>query len=304
MSDSQTQTIVLTAASGSNAITEDVVAQVQSALAGIGPGIDAWLGQGHGWEVQVTASAAEIATHLAMLRAALARHPIDVNAVPADGMRRKRLLIADMDSTIIEQECIDELADVLGLREQVSGITERAMRGELAFEPALRERVALLAGLETTAIDRLLAEQITLTPGARTLVQTMRTHGAFTALVSGGFTLFTGPVAARAGFHIHTSNTLDTADGTLSGTVRAPILGREAKRDALNGFVREQRLAISDTLAVGDGANDLAMIEAAGLGVAFRAKPAVADAADAAITHGDLTALLYLQGYRDDAFVD
>lgn len=222
---------------------------------------------------------------------------VDVVIQPAAN-RRKRLLIADMDSTMIGQECLDELAGELGLKEHVSEITERAMRGEIAFEPALRERVALLKGLAASAIGNVLDNRITLTPGARELVGTMRASGAYTALVSGGFTLFTGPVAAMIGFHEHRSNILEEEDGKLLGTVREPILGREAKLARLRELRAEHGLAMSETLAVGDGANDLAMLGEAGLGVAYRAKPAVAAAAHARINHGDLTALLYLQGYR------
>jgi phosphoserine phosphatase len=207
-----------------------------------------------------------------------------------------------MDSTMIGQECIDELAEFVGLRSAVAAITERAMRGEIAFEPALRERVALLRDLPASVVETLLAERITLTPGARTAVQTMRAHGAHTMLVSGGFTLFTGPISERIGFHGHQANVLHVVEGTLSGSVAEPILGREAKLAAL--IAERERLGLShgDTLAVGDGANDLAMLGEAGLGVAFRAKPAVAAAAAARIIHGDLTALLYLQGYRQDEF--
>ena len=235
------------------------------------------------------------------LRARLAA-PIDVAVQPAAG-RRKRLLVADMDSTMIGEECIDELAGVLGLKEKVAAITEQAMRGEIAFEGALRERVALLAGIDTAVIDRLLADTIRLTPGARTLVQTMRRHGAHTALVSGGFTAFAGPVAARLGIDEVRANTLAIAGGRLTGRVVEPILGAGAKRDRLEALTRELRLARTETLAVGDGANDLAMLAAAGRGVAFHAKPTVAAAADARIDHGDLTALLYYQGYRASEFV-
>jgi phosphoserine phosphatase len=232
----------------------------------------------------------------AVLRAALAGQPIDIVVQPAK-RRRKRLLLADMDSTMIEQECIDELADYVGLKREVAAITERAMRGEIAFEPALRERVALLEGLPMSVIDEILATRITLTAGGRTLVATMRAHGAYTCLVSGGFTLFTGPIAERIGFDEHRSNRLVAANGRLAGCVEEPILGREAKLAALIELRDRLGLAREDAMAVGDGANDLAMLGEAGLGVAFRAKPAVAAAAHAHIDHGDLTALLYIQGY-------
>jgi phosphoserine phosphatase len=235
------------------------------------------------------------------LRAQIGSAPIDLNIVAAAG-RRKHLFVADMDSTMIGQECIDELADLAGLRAGVAAITERAMRGDVAFEPALRERVALLSGLPDNVVERLLAERITLTPGARTAVQTMRAHGVHTMLVSGGFTLFTGPISERIGFHSHQANVLEVAGGALTGTVVEPILGREAKLAALIAARQRLGLAPTDTLAVGDGANDLAMLGEAGLGVAFRAKPAVAAAAAARIVHGDLTALLYLQGYAAEAF--
>ncbi|AXS41300.1 phosphoserine phosphatase SerB [Breoghania sp. L-A4] len=236
------------------------------------------------------------------LRDSLNDAPVDLYVQPEAG-RRKRLLIADMDSTMIGQECIDELAAELGLKERIAAITERAMRGEIEFEPALRERVGLLKGLDIGVVDRVIASRITLTPGGRTLVRTMQSNGGYCALVSGGFTVFTGPIGARIGFDEHRANTLLTEDGMLSGTVGEPILGREAKRQRLHDLVRERGIAIAETLAVGDGANDLAMIGDAGLGVAYHAKPAVAAKADARIDHGDLTALLYLQGYGAGDFV-
>jgi phosphoserine phosphatase len=237
------------------------------------------------------------------IRAGLGPAPVDV-IVQAEATRRKRLFLADMDSTVIGQECIDELADFVGLKSEVSAITERAMRGEIAFEPALRERVALLKGLPVGVVDEIVASRITLMPGGRALVGTMRAAGAYTALVSGGFTLFTGPVAAKIGFHEHRSNTLMVEGGRLAGRVEEPILGREAKLAALVELRGRFRLQAHETLAVGDGANDLAMLGEAGLGVAFRAKPAVAAAAHARVDHGDLTALLYAQGYRPDDFTE
>jgi phosphoserine phosphatase len=228
--------------------------------------------------------------------------PIDVIVQPL-AHRRKRLFLADMDSTMIEQECIDELADYVGLRAEVSEITERAMRGEIAFEPALRERVALLRTLPVGVVNEIIDGRITLTAGGPELVRTMRRDGAYTCLVSGGFTLFTGPVSARIGFHEHRSNRLELDGGTLTGTVTEPILGREAKLSTLVELREHLGLASADTLATGDGANDLAMLENAGLGVAFHAKPAVAAAAHARIDHADLTALLYCQGYAAEDFV-
>jgi phosphoserine phosphatase len=241
-----------------------------------------------------------IAAHL---RAALDGRGIDVVVQPGTG-RRKKLFLADMDSTMIGQECIDELADFVGLKAAVSQITERAMRGEIAFEPALRERVALLERVPVSVIDEILAKRITLTPGGRTLVKTMRANGAYACLVSGGFTLFTGPVSARLGFDEHRSNRLLVEGEHLVGRVAEPILGREAKLKALVELRGRLNLKQGETLAIGDGANDLAMLQEAGLGVAFHAKPAVAAAAQARIDHGDLTALLFAQGYRRQEFIE
>ncbi len=234
--------------------------------------------------------------------AALAGRPVDVCVQLWNG-RKKRLLVADMDSTIINVECLDELADFAGLKAKISAITERAMRGELAFEPALRERVALLKGLSVDALQRTYDERVRLNPGARTLVRTMTATGARCVLVSGGFTFFTSRVAEQAGFQAERANTLIEADGELAGRVGEPILGREAKLAALREEAASLGASLSETLAVGDGANDLGMIEAAGLGVAYRAKSIVAAQADAKVEHADLTALLYFQGYREAEFV-
>ena len=236
------------------------------------------------------------------IREALGQAPVDVIVQPAQN-RRKQLFLADMDSTMIGQECIDELADFVGLKAKVSDITERAMRGELDFEPALRERVALLEGLDLDVIEQILQSRITYTAGGRALVMTMKTHGAYTALVSGGFTLFTGPVSQHLGFHEHRSNSLTIHAGKLAGMVDDPILGKEAKRASLIALRDARGLHPSLTMAVGDGANDLAMLGEAGLGVAFYAKPAVAAAAHARINHADLSALLYAQGYCKADFV-
>ena len=228
--------------------------------------------------------------------------PVDVNVVASAG-RRKKLLVADMDSTIINCECLDELADMAGIKAIVSAITERAMRGELDFAAALRERVARLKGLPLTALHHVYTQRVRLNPGARTLVATMRKHGAHTLLVSGGFSYFTSRVAKDAGFQADQANVL-LDDGTaLNGTVREPILGREAKLAALENCAAQNGIDVADTLAVGDGANDLAMIQCAGMGVAFRAKPIVAAAAKQSVMHGDLSALLYLQGFCDNEIV-
>ena len=224
--------------------------------------------------------------------------------VQGEAGRRKQLLVADMDSTMITVECIDELADYAGLKAEVAEVTERAMRGEIRFEEALRARVALLKDLEESAIDRCRSERVRLTPGARSLVRTMRREGALTILVSGGFTRFAEPVGEEIGFERIIANRLLGQGGRLSGTVGEPIVGAEAKRNALLDALVERGLEAEESLAVGDGANDIPMLETAGLGVAFRAKPAAAAAADARIDHGDLTALLYAQGYARSEWAD
>lgn len=221
---------------------------------------------------------------------------VDVVVQPRAG-RRKRLLVADMDSTMISVECIDELADYAGVKAEVAAVTERAMRGELDFAAALEARVALLKGLDAGAIDRCLEERVRLTPGARTLVRTMRAHGAYCLLVSGGFRLFTDRVAAAIGFDAARANDLHVADGRLTGSVGRPILGAEGKRQALLDAARAQGIPLTDALAVGDGANDIPMLKEAGLGIAYHAKPAAAAAADARIDANDLTAILFAQGY-------
>ena len=229
---------------------------------------------------------------------------IDIVVQPA-AARRKKLFLADMDSTMIGQECIDELADYVGLKAHVAAITERAMRGDIAFEPALRERVALLEGLPISVIEEVLRDRIRLTPGGKTLVATMRANGAVTCMVSGGFTLFTDRIAAMIGFDKSRANRLTLVDGQkLAGKVADPVFGRDGKRAALIELRQDLGLAKIDTMAIGDGANDVDMILEAGLGVAYHAKPKIAATAPARIDHGDLTALLYVQGYRREEFVE
>lgn len=226
----------------------------------------------------------------------------DIALIPAQG-RRKKLLISDMDSTIIQQECLDELAAYAGLKDEIAAITARAMAGELDFEGALTERVGKLKGLKLDALAQCYAERINLMPGAKTLTATMTGHGAYCMLVSGGFTYFTQRVAAASGFAAHRGNTLIDDGQALTGEVGRPILGREAKLEALDDAAFANGLTRRDALAMGDGANDLAMIEAAGLGLAVHAKPIVAAASNAAINVTDLTAALYFQGYTDSEIV-
>jgi phosphoserine phosphatase len=265
------------------------------------PGPAQWLFDEVAVDIPFTGSE-DIGAIVARLREARGDFPIDIVVQP-QALRRKKLFLADMDSTMIGQECIDELADFAGLKAHVAAITERAMHGEIEFESALRERVALLKGLSVGVVDEVLAKRITLTPGGRELVATMRAHGAWTCLISGGFTLFTNAVAAMIGFQENRANELLVEDGKLTGEVREPILGRATKLATLTELRESFDLDNIDTLVVGDGANDLGMIEQAGLGVAYQAKPAVAAAAAARIDYGDLTALLYAQGYRREEFV-
>ncbi len=262
-----------------------------------------WLFNEVAVDIPFEGSRDDIVAVVTRLREARGDLPIDIVVQPR-AVRRKKLFLADMDSTMIGQECIDELADFAGLKAHVAGITERAMRGEIEFEPALRERVALLKDLAVGVVDEVLKTRITATPGGRELVMTMRAHGAYTCLISGGFTLFTSAVAERIGFQENRANELKVRDGKLTGEVREPILGRAAKLATLIELREAFDFDEIDTLVTGDGANDLGMIEAAGLGVAYHAKPAVAAAAAARIDHGDLTALLYVQGYRREEFVE
>lgn len=238
----------------------------------------------------------------ANILAVISNAPIDL-VIQEQETRRKKLLIADMDSTMIGQECIDELAAEVGLKEKVATITARAMNGEIAFEPALRERVALLKGLPISVVDEVIAKRITLTPGGPELLATMKSKGHYTALVSGGFTVFTSRIAATLGFDENRANTLLEDGGILSGFVAEPILGKQAKVDALNEISARLGISPEEAIAVGDSANDLGMLHLAGAGVALHAKPAVAAEAQMRINHGDLTALLYIQGYRKTDFV-
>lgn len=278
-------------------ITDDLV---RLALAVLPPAVEpSWLDKGVAVDLAFTPETGADSRAVAdRLRGALGAAAVDVIVQEAKG-RRKKLLLADMDSTMIGQECIDELAGEIGKKAEVAAITERAMRGEIEFEPALRERVALLAGLHSTVVARVLARKITLTPGGRALVETMRRDGAHCVLVSGGFTIFAAAIAEKLGFHEHRANVLLVGDdGKLTGSVAEPILGRNAKLEALIETRARLALGLEETLAVGDGANDLAMLEEAGLGIAYHAKPIVSAAARARVDHADLTALLFAQGYQ------
>ncbi|GBD44545.1 Phosphoserine phosphatase SerB2 [bacterium HR40] len=242
-------------------------------------------------------------SRLQEVEALLAGRPVDRALLPAHG-RRKRLLLCDMDSTVITVECIDELAARAGLGAEVAALTRRAMAGEIPFADALVRRVSLLAGLPVRVIDEILRERVRLQPGARRLVATMRAHGAFCALVSGGFTEFTRHVRVLAGFDADYANTLEIRDGVLTGRVLPPLLGPEAKLHTLLHLARRFRLDLADTLAIGDGANDLDMVRTAGLGIAFRGHAVLRASADACIDHADLTAALYFQGFRREEMVE
>ncbi len=259
-----------------------------------------WLAEGEACDVFVDSplSATEITEQA---RDALSETAIDAVCTPVTG-RRKKLLISDMDSTIIEQECIDELGDAIGLGSRIREITQAVVQGRISFSDALRERLALMKGMERNVLKTVYEEQITLKPGARTLVQTMRHHGAYCILVSGGFSFFTRRIAERVGFHDHQGNDLVFEDGKLTGEVLEPILGRTAKQRTLMSLCDEKGLEPFDVLSVGDGANDIKMIEAAGLGVSFHGSDSLRAQANACIDHGDLTALLYIQGYRKSEF--
>lgn len=266
-----------------------VAAAQQSLLrAGCDPAAAQWIDRGD-------AARLVCATDQAAARAALAHLHSDMDVVVGDG-RVKRLLLADMDSTMITVECIDELADYAGIKPQIAAITQRAMRGELDFRAALTQRVALLGGLRASVIADCLAERVRLMPGARALVRTMKAHGARCVLVSGGFTRFADPVAAQIGFDVAIANVLDVAAGTLTGRVREPLIDSATKLATLTAECAALGISPGDAMAVGDGANDIPMLEAAGLGVAYHAHPAAQAAAGACINQHDLTALLWAQG--------
>jgi phosphoserine phosphatase len=280
--------LTLVANRAATALTPALIHRVRDAVRG---GMPVELSPGEAADIPLTS-----APDMDLVRAALEGEAVDAIPVRPRG-RRKGLLIADMDSTIITGETLDELADIAGIGEKIAAITAQAMNGELDFKDALRERVGMLKGLSIDALDQTW-ERIRLTPGALELVATMRAHGALAALVSGGFTFFTGRVAAQVGFDLHRSNELLHADGKLLGTVGEPILDRTAKLDALRDLAAERGVQLKATLAVGDGANDLDMLREAGLGIAFHAKPIVAAEVRARVDHADLRALLFAQGYR------
>lgn len=292
---------VLTLIAPAGQLQAPLAARIRSALIDLGADAAApeWLAEGEALDLPFAGLAPEQAD--AAARAALEGAAVDCIAQPAEG-RRKRLLIADMDSTIVTSETLDELAAYAGLKERVAEITRRSMNGEIDFSAALRERVAMLKGLSLSALEATWAET-RLMPGATELVGTMVAHGAHCALASGGFTWFTGRVAAQAGFTSHHANVLEDDGAALIGTVAEPIFDRDAKLATLKRLCAELGLPLSASIAVGDGANDLAMLGAAGLGVAFRAKPVVAAAARVRVDHADLRALLFAQGYRAGEFV-
>jgi phosphoserine phosphatase len=296
--------VVLTSPPSAPSLSDFAVERAWSLIPDAQRRSQSWLSPREAWQGEFATNEVGAADRVrAEVAAALHGLAVDPNIVVADpATRRKKLLVADMESTIIEQECLDELSDYVGIRDRMSDLTARAMRGEIDFRAALIERVGMLRGLEESALDEVWRNRITQTAGARTLVETMRRHGAYTALVSGGFTFFSDRVARAVGFDDAQANILEIAEGRLTGSVREPILGREAKLGVLERLMGELRLEPALTMAVGDGANDVGMIGAAGLGVAFRAKPVVAAQAGASIAYGDLTALLYLQGYSRDEF--
>jgi len=276
--------LVLIAASGSGAITSEMATKLNGK----------WLAKGEALEVS-----SEREAEVRKLSAGL---PIDVNLVPIVN-RRKKLLLADMDSTMIQQECIDELGVVAGVGDYIKAVTVRSMRGEIDFEEALKERVALLKDLPESVIQQVIDTRLTFMPGGKTLLATMKKHGAYTALISGGFTAFTSHVSQALGFDENRANTLLVSGGKLTGKVSMPILGKDAKVESLLRICSVHGLSPADVLAVGDGANDIPMLQAAGMGVALHAKPKVQEQAGFVVNHGDLTALLYLQGFTQREFV-
>lgn len=287
-------------------LDESAVLSALEALVKLGADVDApdWLAPGAACDLpfgNLAPEQAEAAIRAALSRAGLAGAALDVIAQPA-ATRRKRLLVADMESTIIEQEMLDELGDYVGAKDRIAAITARAMNGEIDFKGAVRERVALLKGLNENVIDEVWT-RATLMPGAAQLVGTMRANGAVCVLVSGGFRCFTHRVRAWIGFDDDRGNALEVVDGIMTGLVEEPILDKDSKLEALLAYAGEHRVPMAETMAVGDGANDLPMLLAAGLGVAYHAKPTVAAEARARVDHGDLTALLFAQGYRADQFV-
>lgn len=284
-------------------LTSGLVSAIRQALRDVGAEVGGadWLAPQTACDIEFEGISEEHAE--AEARYALGSAPLDLLAQSSTG-RAKKLLIADMDSTMINQECLDELADLAGKRDEVSAITEQAMTGELDFEDALKERVGMLAGLDVSALEETYASRIDLMPGSEALVRTMNANGALCILVSGGFTYFTARVANALGFAEHRGNELIIKDGVLTGDVGQPILGRDAKRTSLEAARRRLGLSIAETMAVGDGANDLDMISDAGLGIAYHAKPVVAKAARARVDHSDLTTLLYFQGCPRKAFVN
>ncbi len=287
---------------GSNPLDASLLDAANAALgeAGASHAVPDWLDPGIACDIPIESAMPKSAE--AAVRECLAGAPLDLAVLPVEG-RRKAILAADMESTIIAEELLDELADTLGIRQQIAEITARTMAGKLDFDLALKERVRLLAGLPADTLERIGA-RATLNPGARTLVRTMRAHGAYTALVSGGFTHFTEDIRTRCGFDEAHGNRLIVANGALSGEVGEPILGPSAKRQTLERLCAARGIKLENTCAVGDGANDVAMVEASGLGVAYRAKSLLREQASVRIDHGDLTALLYLQGYRRHEFRD
>ncbi len=279
------------------ALNDDIARSYANRLEGIS-GIS-WLSEAVAVDIFFDGDLAQAKKKLA---ATLATENFDHGFQQTD-RRVKKMLVADMDSTIIQCECIDELADYAGLKAKVSAITEAAMQGKLDFEQALRERVALLRGMEASVLERVYQERVKLMPGAATLIKTMNAAGAATILVSGGFTFFTEKIAALTGFQVNRGNILDIKDGILTGKVRDPIVDSTTKINSLIEFRQKHGLPAHEVMAIGDGANDIPMIREAGLGIAYHPKPAAAAAADITIRHGDLTALLYLQGYSDGDFV-